>query len=317
MAKQSPPQAAKIIEDAATHTKKVIVWGIQQEEGKPIKYSFRLFKTPKTSKNGKLFKQEEASISLDEEVFFSLLDFFDNECKFLKRGTRFPDLKSPAAVDFIKKLLETEQKEVLNLIENNQINPSDLLVGWQLREKEKAVLEYENMLETKKNEIGEKALEPDWQKWFDNNPWVFKTDKIKIINRKAINTDSRVDTPTENYDGFLDVFELKRPDFDFWEDKKDHNNWVWHSKLTAAITQLNNYLYEIDLEGDSKRFEKKFGKAMKPNGFLIYGRSNNWDDDKMKAYRLLNSSFHNITILTFDHVLERAKRILEILKPKI
>jgi hypothetical protein len=27
------------------------------------------------------------------------------------------------------------------------------------------------------------------------------------------------------------------------------------------------------------------------------------------AYRILNASFHNLTVLTYDHVLDRARRI--------
>lgn len=34
------------------------------------------------------------------------------------------------------------------------------------------------------------------------------------------------------------------------------------------------------------------------------------DDDQKEAYRILNTAYHNLTILTYDHVLDRAKRIL-------
>nr|WP_252509275.1 hypothetical protein [Acinetobacter colistiniresistens] len=42
----------------------------------------------------------------------------------------------------------------------------------------------------------------------------------------------------------------------------------------------------------------------------MYGRSNDWNKDQIKAFRILNSSYHNLSVITFDHVLERAKRIL-------
>ncbi len=39
-------------------------------------------------------------------------------------------------------------------------------------------------------------------------------------------------------------------------------------------------------------------------------RSNEWNDAQKESYRILNSSYHNLTVMTYDHVLARAKRIL-------
>lgn len=35
-----------------------------------------------------------------------------------------------------------------------------------------------------------------------------------------------------------------------------------------------------------------------------------WDEQECEAYRVLNSSYHNLTIMSYDHVLERAKRMV-------
>lgn len=45
---------------------------------------------------------------------------------------------------------------------------------------------------------------------------------------------------------------------------------------------------------------------------LIYGRSNNWNEEQQEAYRILNASYNQITILTYDHLLLRAKNVLGI-----
>ena len=42
----------------------------------------------------------------------------------------------------------------------------------------------------------------------------------------------------------------------------------------------------------------------------VFGRSNESDEDQAGAYRILNSSYHNLSIMTYDHVLARAKRLL-------
>jgi hypothetical protein len=51
-------------------------------------------------------------------------------------------------------------------------------------------------------------------------------------------------------------------------------------------------------------------RVAKPRGILIFGRSKGWNKEQCEAFRLLNASYHNLTIMTYDHVLERANRML-------
>ena len=118
------------------------------------------------------------------------------------------------------------------------------------------------------------------------------------------------------YDGFLDIIEIKKPtpDIKFWHLIKDHNNYNPSQDLIKAITQSTKYIYEVEREANSIKFLERVGyvKTIKPRCVLIFRRSNDWDDNQKEAYRILNSSYHNLTILTYDHVLSRAKRILQI-----
>lgn len=45
---------------------------------------------------------------------------------------------------------------------------------------------------------------------------------------------------------------------------------------------------------------------------LIFGRSNDWNDEQREAYRILNAAYNQISILTYDHLLFRAKNVLGI-----
>ena len=72
------------------------------------------------------------------------------------------------------------------------------------------------------------------------------------------------------------------------------------------------YIHEVEREADSHKFFQRVGgvRTIKPRCTLIYGRSGDWTTEQQEAFRILNSSYHNLTIMTFDHVIERAKRIL-------
>jgi hypothetical protein len=40
---------------------------------------------------------------------------------------------------------------------------------------------------------------------------------------------------------------------------------------------------------------------------LVMSRSNNWDKEHRESFRILNSMYHNIDIVTYDMLLDRAK----------
>jgi len=187
--------------------------------------------------------------------------------------------------------------------------PDDLLIDLEHQKRISALKEFELML-------SKNLLEDSWQKWFKENPWVLGTEFVKVLEEREIDTENITDYLMQAYDGFVDIIEIKRPDggLKFWSSSTDHNNNYPSSDLTKAITQSTKYIYEVEREADSVKFLEKTGniKIVKPRCVLVFGRSHDWTEQQKEAYRILNSSYHNITIMTYDHVLARAKRILGI-----
>ena len=125
---------------------------------------------------------------------------------------------------------------------------------------------------------------------------------------------SKVVLQVETFDGFVDLIEIKRPEgkLKFWATNKDHDNLQPHQDLIAAITQVQNYIQDLEGEMNSIKTQKNLAGAsiIKPRATLIYGRSDTWGDEERRAFRLLNAGYQNLSILTYDHVLSRANRSL-------
>lgn len=170
-----------------------------------------------------------------------------------------------------------------------------------------AIQEFERMLSSD-------LTEHPWQKWFQNNRWVLGTEFVRVLDERVIDTQHITDFLMQAYDGFLDIVEIKRPEggLRFWAEKLDHENFIPSTGLIKAITQAYTYLYEVEREANSVKFLNRVGnvKTIKPRCILIFGRSIQWNQEKRESYRILNSNFHNLTILTYDHVLDRARRLL-------
>jgi hypothetical protein len=211
-------------------------------------------------------------------------------------------------VEQFKSLLsDPDKRGLVDFINQNDLLPGDLARSVDYHRRCKAVNELEEML-TKDLKEG------PWQRWFEENDWVLGTEFVRLLEERPIDVTHIADYLMEAYDGFLDLVEIKRPEgqLRFWADAKDHGNYIPHTTLIKAITQASRYVLEVEREANSVKFLERIGgvKAIKPRCVLIYGRSNEWTAEQREAYRVLNASYYNLTIMTFDHVLDRAKRIL-------
>ena len=106
--------------------------------------------------------------------------------------------------------------------------------------------------------------------------------------------------------GIDSIVEIKRPEgaHRFWATTLDHGNFVPSADLTKAITQASKYIYEVEREANSIKFLERVGhvKTVKPRCILIFGRSNDWKSEQVEAYRIMNAAYHNLTVMTYDHV---------------
>ena len=156
------------------------------------------------------------------------------------------------------------------------------------------------------------ANEHKFQPWFEDNAWVLGSDCVRVLDARKIDVRNIADLLVEAYDGRADITELKRPGLPFWQAEKDHDNYVPHPELIAAITQAQNYQFALEGEIDSiKTRERLKGTPIaKPRSLLIYGRSKGWVDGQLEAQRLLNAGYTSLNVITYDQVLRRAKIII-------
>ena len=260
----------------------------------------------------------KSELTLDHDEFKELIAFLRESYEPFRQGVKaFIPLNSPFDADNasqVKALFSVPQKaELVRFILDNEIIPDELADGLRQAKRVRAVREYRAMLD-------QDLVEQRWQQWFQENSWVLGSEFVRILDERRIDTKNISDFLVEAYDGFLDVVEIKRPGggMQFWAATLDHGNSVPSTELIKAITQASRYIHEIELEANSLKFLENVSgvKTVKPRCVLLFGRSNNWTDEQAEAYRILNASFHNLTVLTYDHVLTRAERIIDMGKGK-
>lgn len=211
-------------------------------------------------------------------------------------------------------LIKEKPENISKLIEiaiSKNLDLSDVNKLIEISDRRKALDEFEQLYNSN-------ATENLWQKWFQKNNWVFGSDFISISEDRRIDVEHIADFIVKNLDGFVDVIEIKRPTESaiFFESNKDHGNLIPSQSLTKAITQLVNYLSQLEKKANNIDTTKRVGKILKPRGILIYGNSKNWNEEKYESFRLLNDSLTNVSILTYNMVFNRAKKMNEYLSAK-
>lgn len=304
----------KILRNKTRVITRAIFWKIPHNSGKEdVRLKLGRYNKPEDFGDDEAPEvlEPKSELTLDQEEFASLIDFLQQNYEPFKQGVKsFVSLDRPFEsenANQIRALFSLpEKQELIRFIIDNQVIPEELAAGLKQAQRNRAVKVFEKML---KEDLNEGA----WQKWFESNSWVLGSQFVRILEERYIDTQNISDFLMEAYDGFLDVVEIKRPGgLQFWANSLDHGNYVPSSDLIKAITQSTRYIYEVEREANSVKFLERVNgvKTVKPRCILVYGRSNDWNEEQSEAYRIMNAGYHNLTILTYDHVLARAKRIV-------
>ncbi len=206
-----------------------------------------------------------------------------------------------------KSIADSDEEVATQLIESGLLSDK-IYITIDLIRKQKALDDFIDA-------IDKDYAESYWQEWFKINKWILGSEYMEILDERRIDSGNIADYLVKAFDGFLDIVEIKKPNgLKFWAETKDHDNYIPSSDLIKAITQCQNYLYEIERESNSAKFLERTNetKIIKPRCMLVFGRSNDWSADKQKAFRMLNSMYTQISIMTYDHLLSRAKNIFGI-----
>lgn len=252
-------------------------------------------------------KKPKSELTLNNEELNALIRYISEDYKPLTLGQgEYINVSEESAtlVENFKRLIEGQSDTARMLIENGILSDNVFLAASVIKKRD-ALIELQEKLQ-------EEQPERYWQEWFTRNKWVLGSDFAQIIDERVIDTENIADYIMKSYDGFVDLVEIKKPNgLPFWASTKDHGNYVPSADLTKAITQCLNYIYAIELEANSTKFARRIGsRVIKPRCILIFGRSYDWNDEQREAYRILNAAYNQVSILTYDHISERAQNVL-------
>lgn len=204
-------------------------------------------------------------------------------------------------------------------------NPLDILSGlekqqgWQIEiDNLKTLLDLEengNIVEEIKSNQSLKsyiASQPEkiFQNWIEKNiKWIFGVEYIKKHDVRKIALYSEGDLLMESMDGFLDLIELKRPQFEIFKHDDSHNSYYPSVHLSKVIGQCLYYIEKMDDIKLLLQNEHKV-KIIRPRIKIIIGRTKDFSPEEFNALRMLNCSLNHIEIISYDYLLKCGDKMI-------
>ena len=181
----------------------------------------------------------------------------------------------------------------------------------RLSEMRNAVAELRNALDAGDN------LESTYQGWCERHSWAFG-------NAYVLHDDIREISPGDHLDlllpsviaGYRDIVELKRPDMEVLKWDSSHKNHYFTSDVSKAIGQCHRYLDVLSEVAAKGLRDHPEIVAYHPRATIVIGRSNDWDEDKLRSLHGLNRRLAGVSIMTYDQLLSQGERLISILSPK-
>jgi len=170
-------------------------------------------------------------------------------------------------------------------------------------------LELKSLIDAYAKLLKKKAQkENEWQEFFKKNILFFNSSYISLVDRKNIAFKISIpDFLLIDQFQFVDVFEIKRPDFKCLSYDKSHDNYYWSSEASQAIAQVEKYIFELENHANGIIADFKNNgvevNLIRPRGYVLISKREMLDSKGQKAYKLLNNSLKNVQVIFFDDFL--------------
>jgi hypothetical protein len=213
--------------------------------------------------------------------------------------------------DQIKRILEF--MEFLLQTKYTSVSYRQKLVGAAKIKVDEVALQ--DVINTFEKMLSESLSEAKWGDFLQKNLFLIESKYIKLLSQLnvVLATSRLVDFGLLDSQGYLDLFEIKKPNTPILAKNKDRGNYYWNAEATKAIVQAEKYLYNSERKATNltEDINRELGisvKIVRPRSVVIMGNSNQFDsNEKRDDFRILRMSLRNVEVILYDELLERLK----------
>ncbi len=160
--------------------------------------------------------------------------------------------------------------------------------------------------------------ESDWQAFLSEHILVLKSGYGHVLEKNSVTLQGKFpDFMLIDPYGYLDIYEIKKPITSVLKHDKSRDNYYWDVEIARAISQVENYLHQVQrnsdgLINDIRRNKKIEINIVRPRGYIIAGKRDQLLNQKMiDDFRILNEALKNVDIIFYDDLVENLETFVK------
>ena len=166
-----------------------------------------------------------------------------------------------------------------------------------------------------RNRVQNEAI---WQKFLSDYILLLRNTYGEVLEKESVALKGKFpDFMLIDPYSYLDIYEIKKPTTILLRYDKSRNNYYWDAEISKAISQVENYLHQVQRHSDSLINDIRRNKGIdvnivRPRGYIIAGTREQLKNDKMlDDFRILNESLKNIDIIFYDDLLNNLEAFVK------
>lgn len=171
---------------------------------------------------------------------------------------------------------------------------------------------FEKVLQEFKNKLNRKVQnETVWQEFLSKYILILRNTYGEVLEKESVTLHGKFpDFMLIDPYSYLDIYEIKKPTTNLLKHDRSRNNYYWDTELSKAISQVENYLHQVQRNSDGLINDIRRNKGIevsivRPRGYIIAGMRSQFKKTKMlDDFRILNESMKNIDVIFYDDLLE-------------
>lgn len=149
-----------------------------------------------------------------------------------------------------------------------------------------------------------------WQKFLSNYILVLRNTYGEVLEKESVSLQGKFpDFILIDPYSYLDIYEIKKPNTVLMSYDKSRSNYFWSTEMSKAISQVENYIHQVQRSGDILINDIRKNKGLdvsivRPRGYIIAGTRKQLTSPKMlDDFRILVESLKNVDVILYDDLI--------------
>ncbi len=146
-----------------------------------------------------------------------------------------------------------------------------------------------------------------WQKFLSDYILVLRNTYGEVLEKESVSLQGKFpDFMLIDPYSYLDIYEIKKPTTVLLRFDKSRNNYYWDTEMSKAISQVENYIHQVQrssdiLINDIRKHKGIDVNIVRPRGYIIAGTRSQLKSPKMlDDFRILVQSLTNLDVILYD-----------------